>query len=733
MKKIKPVTILLTSLIFLFPALVLAAGQYREINTSQGKVIVGMDKEKAYQTFGAPTLKEASLWYYAGDTDKFFVSFSDNPNISLYPDFYQSVVGVPLEFKVFLDLPELGIRDITKDVQLIFDRPEAVKLTGAGVIIPKRAGEYSVLATYKGFYSNPLYMQIKESQGSQQQEKEQLLSIDILPYRSIVTPDSAIDFVALGTFFDSNLNKYSVRDLTGDAAWFMRLPPNRNWGKSQQRRLYFLEKGQAEILAKYKTTESFLQRVETRDKTDFFGKRLKHLLILPEAMTVLLDSEINIRVFGTYYDNSVMELTPEVKWKISNPDILESSKNGYFFTKAEGVTEVTAVKDGLEGLPVKVAVVNKSAHFLDAVPLTASEQEDTSSRDTLNQIKEKLEKIKNDFLIKKKELRNIVILPKSLELGLGEEGRLAATGIYNDGSSSDLTVLGSWGILDKSIATISGGKVNSTSVGETNVYVEFKGVRSEYVRVVVGGPRLVSLLLTPQSLNLPRDGKAALKVQGNYYDHSQRDLTGQVSWGVEGAAVVQIENGVLRALKFGQTKVFAEYFRIKSNTASIHVILTLGWLLKLLAKIMLAIFLGVLTACGVLYLLAENKRRKLRSLRNNPREFLLGLHENAVELISIFGLRYNAFTFPLLYAELVKQKFMIKNDVFLNFSTKFEEAKYSRHNLEDIDVVSAVNDYNNFFEKLCQDQSRLLSFYRYCLALAHCRPITIISARELQR
>ena len=116
-----------------------------------------------------------------------------------------------------------------------------------------------------------------------------------------------------------------------------------------------------------------------------------------------------------------------------------------------------------------------------------------------------------------------------MEIGLGEEGKFSATGIYNDGSSSDLTILGEWGILNKGIATVSGGNVTCVSVGETSAYVGFKGVRSEYARVVVGGPRLVSLLLTPQSLVISRDGKANLKVQGDYYDHSQRDLTAQVS------------------------------------------------------------------------------------------------------------------------------------------------------------------------------------------------------------
>ncbi len=705
---------------------------YQEVSTSRGKVVIGLDREKAYQMFGPPIAKGDALWYYAGAPGEFFVNFSEIPSILLYPDSYQAIVGVPLEFKAFLSLPDSGIRDITKEVQLVFDRPECVRLAGPGVIIPKKAGEYSALAIYKEFLSNSLYLQVKDPKKAEQKEKEKLLSIDLLPYRPLVSIKRTVDFLALGTFFNYDLNEYSIRDISQEAAWSMRLRPNLTWNKQESNQLYFSENGQAEVLSKYKETNSFLQRVEIKDRADFGVKRLKHILVLPEVMIVLLNSNINLRAFGTYYDNSVKELTSEVKWKITDPDMLESDKNGYFFCKSEGVTEAIAIKNGVESLPIKIVVVNNSAYFINAGAIVNSHQEKASDRNTLGQIKEDVEKLKDNFSLKKKELKDIKITPKLLELGLGEEGKFLATGNYNDGSFSDLTILGNWVSLDKGIATVSGGNVASVSVGETNVYVEFKGVRSEYAAVVVGGPKLVSLLLTPQSLRISRDGRANLKVQGNYYDHSQRDLTEQVSWGIEGPVVVKIEKGVLRPLRFGQSKIYAEYSRLRSNTASIDVILTLGWLLWLLAKIMLVLLLGIFCIALVLYLLAQNKRRQLQLLKDKPREFILGLHENAIRLITIFGLRYDDYTFPLFYAELAKQKFLVENNVFLNFSIKFEEAKYSQHVLQDSDVAAAVNDYNNFFERLCKNQNRMLSFYRYCLALIHCRPIFILTSADEQ-
>jgi len=491
MKKLNPLIVLLTA-IFIFPALVLADAQYREVNTSQGKVIVGLDREKAYQSFGAPASKGDDLWHYTNPTE-FFVSFSENPSILLFPVFCEGIVGIPLEFKAFLRLPDLEIRDITKEVQLVFDQPECARLLRPGVIIPKKAGKYSALTTYQEILSNPLNLEIKESGDSDQKAKEILLSIDILPYRPTIPPEAIVDFLALGTFFDYDLNRYSVRDISQEASWQIRMRPNLTWNPEESNRLYFLGKGQAEVLSKYQETESFIQRVEVKDQPSLEAGRLKHLLVLPEVMVVLVNNNTNIRVFGTYYDNSVKELTQDVRWRIANPDILESNKNGYFFTRSEGVTEVVAIKDGVESLPVKVVVVNKSGHFIGGGSVLDSGQDSIPDYNMLDEeIEDNIDKLKKDFSVKKKELKNIMITPKLLEIGLGEEGKLSATGIYEDGSSSDLTILGEWGILNKGIATVAGGNVACIAVGETNAYVEFKGVRSEYARVVVGGPRLLS-------------------------------------------------------------------------------------------------------------------------------------------------------------------------------------------------------------------------------------------------
>lgn len=725
MRKTKPGIILSITILLLSSRVVSAAAQYQEIDTRRGKVIIGLEREKAYQKFGPPVSISDDLWYYAGPPE-FYVNFSESPAILLYPNYCQAAAGIPVEFKAYLSLPDLEIQDITREVELISDKPEYLKFQGPGVIIPKKAGEYQALVRYRKSLSSPLYLKVKQSGGSEQKEKKKLLNIDILPYRPLVAIEGLVDFVALGTFFDYDLNEYSVKEITKEADWFIRRRPGTFLNNEKSRRLYFLKTGQAEVLCRYKEVESFPQRAQIQERVDYGIKRLKHILTLPEMMVVLLNSNISVKAFATYNDNSVEEITNGVKWRIKNTDVLESNKEGYFFAKSEGVTEVTASKDGLDALPIKIVVVNKTGHFSGLV--VDAYQEKVSKQNALARIKDDLENLEKDLSIRKKELTAIKITPQSLDMALGERGRFSAAGIYSDGSQMDLTILGSWESSDKNVATVSGGTVSTVSAGQTSMYVKFRGVRSEYAKVTVGRPMLISLLLTPQNLKIPRDGKARLKVQGKYYDNSERDLTSLVSWGREGRAkVVKIENGILRPLRFGKTNVYAEYLQTKSNTAGVNVVLTLGWLLRLLAKIIFILLLCALIIFSILYWLVQNRKKQMLSLRDRPREFILSLYENASRLTAIFGQGYDAHIPPLLYAELVKKKFLVEDNDFMNFSIKFEEAKYSKHDLENSHLVLAANDYGHFFEKLFRNQNKILSWHRYCLALIYCRPIFIIA------
>jgi hypothetical protein len=207
---------------------------------------------------------------------------------------------------------------------------------------------------YKDILSNPSSIIIKEAQRSEE-KKERLLTIDILPYKPIVSYDSRLEFTALGTFFDPSEEKYFVRDISHDALWFIKQGESIISAKDNQ--IYFALPGKFKVFCKYRDLESYPQEVEVqRVNITQFKPTLKHIALLPDFIFVPYGKKINLVAFGTDYRNVVEDITYKVKWNISDKDILALVGRGEFTSKSLGVSEVIAELDNLGSLPTKIVV-----------------------------------------------------------------------------------------------------------------------------------------------------------------------------------------------------------------------------------------------------------------------------------------------------------------------------------------------------------------------------------------
>jgi hypothetical protein len=344
-------------------------------------------------------------------------------------------------------------------------------------------------------------------------------------------------------------------------------------------------------------------------------------------------------------------------------------------------------------------------------------------------IKEKDIKTQEEILGKKEEkLMLIKIIPDYSRIALGTEIQLVALGVYSDDSQEDLTLLGKWTGTDNSIASVSEGKVSTHSVGEIMVYVEFQGIKSLPASVVVEGPKLVSIILSPQNARLSMKESLELKAQGYYSDSAHKDITSLVTWKVANLRIVKIEKGKILPLKFGETKVHAEYLGIESLPANIRIVVTMDWLIYVIIKGVFFLFLGMAAIFIILYVLTEKKKNNLKnSLDKNPAEFIVNLYENTKKILAIFNLSYKEWLPPLSYAELVQKSYSIEDNLFLRFTAKFEEARYSHHALSSRDASLALNDYNNFLKILFSRYSKFPLFLKYCLAFLQRKPLFISS------
>lgn len=100
-------------------------------------------------------------------------------------------------------------------------------------------------------------------------------------------------------------------------------------------------------------------------------------------------------------------------------------------------------------------------------------------------------------------------------------------------------------------------------------------------------------------------------------------------------------------------------------------------------------------------------------------------HLNAKDILGLFGLRYEPHIAPLAYAALVENRISLKNELFPRFTSKFEEAKYSRHALEENDSSSALDDYNNLIKRLTSKHGKPYLCSRYLLVLIYRKPLLL--------
>ena len=170
----------------------------------------------------------------------------------------------------------------------------------------------------------------------------------------------------------------------------------------------------------------------------------------------------------------------------------------------------------------------------------------------------------------------------------------------------------------------------------------------------------------------------------------------------------------------------------------------------------------------------------------NPRQFVISLYENARAILEIFGFRKKEIYPPLVYASLVDLKYYLKfyyygilglvknatpdqvknkylelalryhpdkasqgeetkaalkfkevneayqmlsnpksNRIFINFTARFEEAKYSRHSIERGDALVMLSEYNYFMKVMLSHYDKLDLLFRYCLTLLKTKPLYI--------
>ncbi len=170
-----------------------------------------------------------------------------------------------------------------------------------------------------------------------------------------------------------------------------------------------------------------------------------------------------------------------------------------------------------------------------------------------------------------------------------------------------------------------------------------------------------------------------------------------------------------------------EHQNIKSAPAAIKIALQKGWLLGLLARILIALFLLLATLILLFFFLTEKERLRIAARRANRKEFIIALYENLIKVLEISGLKHYNYTPHLSYAASVTEKYIITGGLFRKFTERFEKAKYSTHEPEIGEDAAALSEYNAFLRILFSRQNKRSLFYFYFRSLIKKVPVIILT------
>jgi hypothetical protein len=141
-------------------------------------------------------------------------------------------------------------------------------------------------------------------------------------------------------------------------------------------------------------------------------------------------------------------------------------------------------------------------------------------------------------------LTTIELTPPVSSLPAGVTRQLAATAMFSDGTTRDVTAEVEWTSSDPAVAEVStDGAVTSVAAGVTTIVAAKPGTAvSGTVTLTVTAAPLVSIAVTPAAASVPLGAAVQLTATGTYADATTQDLTRSVDWSSSVSAVAALSS-----------------------------------------------------------------------------------------------------------------------------------------------------------------------------------------------
>ena len=180
----------------------------------------------------------------------------------------------------------------------------------------------------------------------------------------------------------------------------------------------------------------------------------------------------------------------------------------------------------------------------------------------------------NEITSETATLTSINVTPAEVTAGLGTKLPFAATGIYSNNTTQDLTKDVVWKSSNPATASIVSeeiGAVASTiSQGDTIISASLDGVKGS-AHMTVSSAVLIAIDVTPSNPSIAVNTEQEFKAKGTYSDGTTQDITDIVVWSSSSVDKVQfsdssVTNGLAMASAIGSSKIIASFQEVQGNT-----------------------------------------------------------------------------------------------------------------------------------------------------------------------
>lgn len=154
-------------------------------------------------------------------------------------------------------------------------------------------------------------------------------------------------------------------------------------------------------------------------------------------------------------------------------------------------------------------------------------------------------------------LSKLVVSKNQLTLEIGETATVTATGVYADGTSSNLTLNANWSSDDASIASVYNGTITAKKEGTAVILVDHSNI-SQAVQVTVT-KKVKALTKNVQSLDLLIGESESIELTATYNDNSTAQVSDKAEWSSNNSNVATVVNGVVKGQSSGTAIITAAY------------------------------------------------------------------------------------------------------------------------------------------------------------------------------